>query len=95
MRKGSTSSTEDAKYDNEKMPSAKLRSLSTMPVPAVLSAPPTPTPNEEERGDLIRFYNQVFVKRVEEFVKQFYPSGVKDNNHLAPVSTENFSSHFK
>jgi len=52
----------------------KLRSGSTLPIPAIGSAPPTPTPNEEETGDLIKFYNQVFVAKMEETAKKLSSS---------------------
>lgn len=52
----------------------KLRSGSTLPIPAVGSAPPTPTPTEEEYGDLIKFYNQVFVSKMEEVAKKLSSS---------------------
>jgi hypothetical protein len=51
----------------------KLRSGSTLPVPGMSSAPPTPEPKEHDYADLIRYYNRVFVSRVEEFVKKLQP----------------------
>lgn len=49
----------------------KLRSGSTLPIPTITSAPPTPTPFEDEYGDLIKFYNGIFVSKIEEFAKKF------------------------
>lgn len=63
--------------------SVKLRSGSTMPVPTLGSAPPTPTPFEEERGDLIKFYNTIFVLKLEEFAKKFQqPQATPDQRNL-------------
>ncbi|KAL0154532.1 hypothetical protein M9458_048795, partial [Cirrhinus mrigala] len=48
-----------------------MRSSSTLPIPQPSSAPSTPTrapggpqEQEEERGDLIRFYNHVYIKQI-------------------------------
>lgn len=57
-----------------------IRSSSTLPVPAPSSQPPTPTRMSgtgsqfefgEERGDLIMFYNQVYVPEVKEYIISF------------------------
>lgn len=57
-----------------------IRSSSTLPVPAPNSQPPTPTRMSgtgsqfefgEERGDLIMFYNQVYVPEVKEYIISF------------------------
>uniref|UniRef100_A0AC35GJ27 Uncharacterized protein n=1 Tax=Panagrolaimus sp. PS1159 TaxID=55785 RepID=A0AC35GJ27_9BILA len=49
---------------------AVMRSGSTMPAPGMTSAPPTPEPPTAEYNDLITYYNRVFVKKVENFVKK-------------------------
>lgn len=62
-----------------------MRSSSTLPVPQPSSAPPTPTRltgansdvEEEERGDLIQFYNNVYTDRIKDFALKYSPaSGV-------------------
>uniref|UniRef100_A0A915AVX8 Retinoblastoma-like protein 1 n=1 Tax=Parascaris univalens TaxID=6257 RepID=A0A915AVX8_PARUN len=51
----------------------KLRSGSTLPIPGMGSAPPTPEPQNVDYTDLIKYYNRVFVSRVEYFVKKLQP----------------------
>lgn len=56
-----------------------MRSNSTLPVPQPSSAPPTPTPltgansdiEEEERGDLIQFYNNIYRKQIQTFAMKY------------------------
>lgn len=68
-----------------------MRSSSTLPVPHPGSAPPTPTrltgPNsdteEEERGDLIQFYNNVYIEQIKEFALK-YTSNATDSPPLSP-----------
>ncbi|VDI37744.1 retinoblastoma-like protein 1 [Mytilus galloprovincialis] len=57
-----------------------IRSTSTLPVPHPGSHPPTPihltlggsgSEAEEERGDLIMFYNQIYISRLNSFAKRF------------------------
>ncbi|KAH0619639.1 hypothetical protein JD844_000452 [Phrynosoma platyrhinos] len=56
-----------------------MRSSSTLPVPQPSSAPPTPTHltgansdmEEEERGDLIQFYNDVYSDRIKDFALKY------------------------
>ncbi|KAG2470009.1 RBL2 protein, partial [Polypterus senegalus] len=58
-----------------------MRSSSTLPIPQPNSAPPTPTRltgansdmEEEERGDLIQFYNSVYVKQIRDFALRYVP----------------------
>ncbi|MFH4975910.1 hypothetical protein AB6A40_002619 [Gnathostoma spinigerum] len=52
----------------------KLRSGSALPVPGMGSAPPTPEPQNLDYTDLIKYYNRVFVSRVEYFAKKLQPS---------------------
>uniref|UniRef100_A0A915D7Z7 Retinoblastoma-associated protein B-box domain-containing protein n=1 Tax=Ditylenchus dipsaci TaxID=166011 RepID=A0A915D7Z7_9BILA len=62
----------------------KLRSSSALPAPDMASAPPTPEPHNLDYADLIKYYNRVFVAKVEDFVKQFNPtnSESKENNAM-------------
>ena len=64
---------------------ANIRSSSALPVPAPDSQPPTPTrlsgntpslelERSDDRGDLIKFYNTVFVTKVKEFAMKFSKS---------------------
>ncbi|XP_002737957.3 retinoblastoma-like protein 2 [Saccoglossus kowalevskii] len=57
----------------------QIRSTSTLPVPQPNSAPPTPTRlagtgscfDDEDRGDLIKFYNSIFVRKIQLFAMRF------------------------
>lgn len=68
-----------------------MRSSSTLPVPQPSSAPPTPTrltgPNsdteEEERGDLIQFYNNIYIEQIKDFALK-YTSSATDSPPLSP-----------
>ena len=64
--------------------SAAIRSGSTLPTPAPNSQPPTPTRLssslknafvwgewKEERGDIIMFYNQVYVPAMKDYIMKF------------------------
>ncbi|KAM4619493.1 retinoblastoma-like protein 2 [Polymixia lowei] len=77
---------EQAGGDSSPVP---MRSSSTLPAPQPGSAPTTPTntaskassssslslgDGEEERGDLIRFYNQVYIKQMRHFALRYSPS---------------------
>lgn len=55
------------------MPGGKLRSGSTLPAPDLTSAPPTPEPHNADYTDLIKYYNRVFICRIEEFAKKLQP----------------------
>lgn len=48
-----------------------MRSNSALPTPDTASAPQTPEPHIQEYADLIKYYNRIFVARVEDFMKQF------------------------
>src|SRR5690606_24633316 len=54
----------------------KLRSGSALPTPDTASAPPTPEPHNQDYADLIKYYNRVFVARIEDFMKRFNPSNL-------------------
>uniref|UniRef100_A0A663MDS9 RB transcriptional corepressor like 2 n=1 Tax=Athene cunicularia TaxID=194338 RepID=A0A663MDS9_ATHCN len=68
-----------------------MRSSSTLPVPHPSSAPPTPTrltgansdTEEEERGDLIQFYNNIYIEQIKEFALK-YTSNQTDSPPLSP-----------
>lgn len=66
----------------------KLRSSSALPTPDTASAPPTPEPHNHDYADLIKYYNRIFVARIEEFMKKFSPSNV-DSKEV------NFNEYFK
>lgn len=61
-----------------------MRSSSTLPVPHPNSAPPTPTrltgansdTEEEERGDLIQFYNNMYIEQIKEFALKYTSNAV-------------------
>ncbi|XP_046356555.1 retinoblastoma-like protein 1 isoform X1 [Haliotis rufescens] len=68
-----------------------IRSDSTLPVPHPNSQPPTPTKLlggeatfDFERGDLIQFYNAVFVKRIKSFALKF--SSANATSDVPPLS---------
>ncbi|XP_066493965.1 retinoblastoma-like protein 2 [Tiliqua scincoides] len=69
-----------------------MRSSSTLPVPQPSSAPPTPTRltgansdiEEEERGDLIQFYNNVYIDQIKDFALKYSPSNGAEAPSLSP-----------
>ncbi|XP_015277701.1 PREDICTED: retinoblastoma-like protein 2 [Gekko japonicus] len=69
-----------------------MRSSSTLPVPQPSSAPPTPTRltgansdiEEEERGDLIQFYNNVYTDRIKDFALKYSPTNGGEAPPLSP-----------
>uniref|UniRef100_A0ACB8EA38 Tubulin folding cofactor A n=1 Tax=Sphaerodactylus townsendi TaxID=933632 RepID=A0ACB8EA38_9SAUR len=69
-----------------------MRSSSTLPVPQPSSAPPTPTrltgansdTEEEERGDLIQFYNNVYTDRIRDFALKYSPASGGEAPPLSP-----------
>ncbi|XP_073882782.1 retinoblastoma-like protein 2 isoform X5 [Macaca fascicularis] len=69
-----------------------MRSSSTLPVPQPSSAPPTPTRltgansdmEEEERGDLIQFYNNIYIKQIKTFAMKYSQANVMDAPPLSP-----------
>ncbi|KAM5296819.1 retinoblastoma-like protein 2 isoform 1-T4 [Glossophaga mutica] len=69
-----------------------VRSSSTLPVPQPSSAPPTPTHltgansdvEEEERGDLIQFYNNVYIKQIKSFAIKYSQANIADAPPLSP-----------
>ncbi|XP_075366738.1 retinoblastoma-like protein 2 isoform X3 [Mycteria americana] len=69
-----------------------MRSSSTLPVPHPNSAPPTPTrltgansdTEEEERGDLIQFYNNIYIEQIKEFALKYTSNAQTDSPPLSP-----------
>ncbi|ERE80243.1 retinoblastoma-like protein 2 isoform X2 [Cricetulus griseus] len=69
-----------------------MRSNSTLPVPQPSSAPPTPTRltgansdiEEEERGDLIQFYNNIYIKQIQTFAMKYSQANQMDTPPLSP-----------
>ncbi|XP_026859026.2 retinoblastoma-like protein 2 [Electrophorus electricus] len=70
-----------------------MRSSSTLPMPQPSSAPSTPTrapgaileQEEEERGDLIRFYNHVYIKQIKHFALRYSSSSPKAGTETPPL----------
>ncbi|XP_072526367.1 retinoblastoma-like protein 2 isoform X2 [Salminus brasiliensis] len=70
-----------------------MRSSSTLPIPQPSSAPSTPThapgappeQEEEERGDLIRFYNHVYIKQIKQFALRYSSSSPKAGAETPPL----------
>lgn len=67
-----------------------MRSSSTLPIPQPSSAPSTPTrapggPQEqdEDRGDLIRFYNHVYIKQIKPFALRYSSNSPKNGVTIA------------
>ncbi|XP_064599560.1 retinoblastoma-like protein 1 [Liolophura sinensis] len=80
--------------DKKRAESLHIRSSSTLPVPHPNSQPPTPTRfsgtgssfEYEERGDLITFYNQVYVEKMRMFCVKFSSQNKKgDCPPLSPL----------
>jgi hypothetical protein len=75
-------------------PKDGIRSSSTLPITQPPSAPPTPTHlagtgssyESEDRGDLIHFYNTIYVLRVKGFALKFSGNGGQSENlTLSPL----------
>ncbi|KAI3371032.1 hypothetical protein L3Q82_023524 [Scortum barcoo] len=74
-----------------------IRSSSTLPTPQPSSAPSTPNKTsssssssavgdaEEERGDLIHFYNQVYIKQMRHFALRYSPSSPSAGVETPPL----------
>uniref|UniRef100_A0A671QRE8 Retinoblastoma-like protein 2 n=1 Tax=Sinocyclocheilus anshuiensis TaxID=1608454 RepID=A0A671QRE8_9TELE len=67
-----------------------MRSSSTLPIPQPSSAPSTPTrapggpqEQEEERADLIRFYNHVYIKQIKRFALRYSSNSPKNGVTIA------------
>uniref|UniRef100_A0A672KW47 RB transcriptional corepressor like 2 n=1 Tax=Sinocyclocheilus grahami TaxID=75366 RepID=A0A672KW47_SINGR len=69
-----------------------MRSSSTLPIPQPSSAPSTPTrapggpqEQEEERADLIRFYNHVYIKQIKRFALRYSSNSPKNGAEAPPL----------
>ncbi|XP_015997870.2 retinoblastoma-like protein 2 isoform X1 [Rousettus aegyptiacus] len=91
-RSHQNSPTELSKDRTSRDSSPVMRSSSTLPVPQPGSAPPTPTRltgassdmEEEERGDLIQFYNNIYIKQIKTFAMKYSQANVMDAPPLSP-----------
>ncbi|KAL3858951.1 hypothetical protein ACJMK2_009197 [Sinanodonta woodiana] len=81
-----------------------IRSSSTLPIPHPSSHPPTPTrlvgtgstfDFGEERGDLIKFYNQVYINKLKKFALKFSSQNLSGDapllSPLPPIRSHNTS----
>ncbi|XP_029464412.1 retinoblastoma-like protein 2 isoform X2 [Rhinatrema bivittatum] len=86
------SPTEMSKDPTSRDSSPVMRSSSTLPVPQPSSAPPTPTRltgansdmEEEERGDLIYFYNYIYTEKIRTFAMKYSQTNSTDAPPLSP-----------
>ncbi|XP_019499398.1 PREDICTED: retinoblastoma-like protein 2 isoform X2 [Hipposideros armiger] len=91
-RSHQNSPTELNKDRTSRDSSPVMRSSSTLPVPQPSSAPPTPTRltgansdmEEEERGDLIQFYNSIYIKQMRTFALKYSQANAMDAPPLSP-----------
>ncbi|XP_021116560.1 retinoblastoma-like protein 2 isoform X2 [Heterocephalus glaber] len=91
-RSHQNSPTELNKDRTSRDSSPVMRSSSTLPVPQPSSAPPTPTRltgansdmEEEERGDLIQFYNNIYIKQIKTFALKYSQANIMDAPPLSP-----------
>ncbi|KAM5207998.1 retinoblastoma-like protein 2 isoform 2-T2 [Hipposideros larvatus] len=91
-RSHQNSPTELNKDRTSRDSSPVMRSSSTLPVPQPSSAPPTPTRltgansdmEEEERGDLIQFYNNIYIKQMRTFALKYSQANTMDAPPLSP-----------
>ncbi|XP_059524041.1 retinoblastoma-like protein 2 isoform X3 [Myotis daubentonii] len=91
-RSHQNSPTELNKDRTSRDSSPVMRSSSTLPVPQPSSAPPTPTRltgansdlEEEERGDLIQFYNSVYIKQIKTFALKYSQANMTEAPPLSP-----------
>uniref|UniRef100_A0A8C0V6I6 RB transcriptional corepressor like 2 n=1 Tax=Cyanistes caeruleus TaxID=156563 RepID=A0A8C0V6I6_CYACU len=61
-----------------------MRSSSTLPVPQPSSAGPNSDSEEEERGDLIQFYNNVYIEQIKDFALKYTSNAQTDSPPLSP-----------
>ncbi|QQP58075.1 Retinoblastomalike protein 1like, partial [Caligus rogercresseyi] len=72
--------------DGESSPSTNgTKSTITPPTPTRLAASSTISEDGEERGDLIKFYNTVFMERLQEFSLKFKRSRQSEAPPLSPL----------
>uniref|UniRef100_A0A8C0V3S5 RB transcriptional corepressor like 2 n=1 Tax=Cyanistes caeruleus TaxID=156563 RepID=A0A8C0V3S5_CYACU len=63
-----------------------MRSSSTLPVPQPSSAGPNSDSEEEERGDLIQFYNNVYIEQIKDFALKYTSNAVSYQTDSPPLS---------
>ncbi|KAM3919738.1 retinoblastoma-like protein 2 [Leptodactylus fuscus] len=88
----SGSPTETNKDLGSREPSPVMRSSSTLPVPQPSSAPPTPTrvtgassdSEDEERGDLVHFYNNIYIGNMKSFALKYSHANANEATPLSP-----------
>ncbi|XP_061421579.1 retinoblastoma-like protein 1 isoform X1 [Lethenteron reissneri] len=97
---GSSEGSTEARDRGERESSPpSMRSSSTLPVPHPSSAPPTPTrllgsschpdnedEEEEERGDLIQFYNQTYISCIRTFALKYTGNSLETAREVPPLS---------
>lgn len=85
---------EDKEREENRKEQLMIRSSSTLPVPHPNSQPPTPTRlagtstsfDSEDRGDLIKFYNTIYVPKMQTFVLRFSAANKNKNFDSPPLS---------
>lgn len=78
-----------------------MRSSSTLPQPQPSSAPPTPPrlsgpssdSEEEERGDLIQFYNNVYIEQIKDFALKYTSNAVSHSLCFSLINRALSSDH--
>ncbi|KAM8945912.1 retinoblastoma-like protein 2 [Pelodytes ibericus] len=73
-------------------PSPVMRSSSTLPAPQPNSAPPTPPHvagvnwdmEENQRGDLVQFYNSIYIEKIQSFAKRYSNANLNEATPLSP-----------
>ncbi|XP_051975626.1 retinoblastoma-like protein 2 [Xyrauchen texanus] len=90
-RQSSTTNTAEEQGSGESSPMS-MRSSSTLPIPQPSSAPSTPTrapgatqEQEEERGDLIHFYNHIYIKQIKQFALRYSSNSPKNKAEAPPL----------
>lgn len=90
QRHGSPAEGAQEQASGESSP-VPMRSSSTLPIPHPSSAPSTPTralgaqEQEEERGDLIRFYNHIYIKQIKQFALRYSRNSLKNGAEAPPI----------
>ncbi|KAG8563380.1 hypothetical protein GDO81_016044 [Engystomops pustulosus] len=88
----SGSPTETNRELGSREPSPIMRSSSTLPIPQPSSAPATPTrftgassdSEEEERGDLVHFYNNIYIGNMKSFALKYSHGNANETTPISP-----------
>uniref|UniRef100_T1J484 Retinoblastoma-like protein 1 n=1 Tax=Strigamia maritima TaxID=126957 RepID=T1J484_STRMM len=80
--------------DEKRKERLTIRSSSTLPLPHPSSQPPTPTRlagtgssfESEDRGDLVKFYNTIYVQKLQSFVLKFSAANINKKIESPPLS---------